>query len=80
MFICHKNTVEKYIVGVTSPFPTSYRQLPTDDTKCPHCNISFLEYRKGENVENGRGVVFWTREWKNHCVHCKMPHKIHYTS
>ena len=79
MYICHKNSAENYIVGVTSPFPTTYRQLPTDDAKCPHCNISFVEYRNGESVENGRGIVFWTREWKNHCIHCKMPHKIHYT-
>ena len=76
MYVCHKNT-DNYVVGVTPPFPLSYRQLPSDDTKCRNCHVSFGEYRKGENV-NGRGVVFWTREWKNHCLHCKVPHKPHY--
>ena len=65
----------EYVVGETPAFAAmDYRVLPEDNIRCPHCGISFLELRKGEAVE-GRGTVYWTRQWKGHCLHCKVPHK-----
>ena len=31
---------------------------------------TFQEFRKGEGLEF-RGVTYWTRKWKAHCIHCK---------
>jgi hypothetical protein len=72
IFVCRKNTA--YVIGKTSAFTTNHRELPQDDAECPHCGMTFFEFRKAEAVD-GRGVVFWTREWKGHCIHCKAPPK-----
>lgn len=72
MYVCRKNL--DYEVGVTKAFKGSYRDLPTDDVGCPNCGLVFGTFRNGEDPA-GRGIVFWTREWKNHCIHCKAPHK-----
>jgi hypothetical protein len=70
IYVCRKNT--SYVVGETPAFSADYKDLPPDDTKCQKCGTTFIELRKGEAVE-GRGVVFWTRQWKGHCKHCKGP-------
>lgn len=70
IYVCHKNL--DYVPGVSRPFKASYRELPLDDAAC-NCGLKFVDFRKGEDVE-GRGTVFWTRQWKNHCIHCKSPH------
>ena len=75
LFVCRKHS--DYQPGISSPFPGDYRRVPDEDSKC-HCGITFYQFRKGEAVE-GRGQVFWTREWKNHCIHCKAPHKNHWS-
>jgi rubredoxin len=76
LFVCTKNI--NYKVGIEEPFPTAaatdhhggnqHEEL-NDDTKCPKCGISFLEFRKGEGVEF-RGNKFWTRTFKGHSIHC----------
>jgi len=76
IYICRKNP--DYVVGVTKPFKESFRELPGDEAQCPHCGLHFGEFRNGEDLE-GRGVLFWTREWKNHCIHCKAPHAPKYS-
>jgi SAM-dependent methyltransferase len=72
LYTCQTNA--KYQAGFSSPFPGNYRELPEEDSVCPHCGITFGDMRKGEAVE-GRGQVYWTRQWKGHCIHCKAPHK-----
>ncbi|OEU13044.1 hypothetical protein FRACYDRAFT_190508 [Fragilariopsis cylindrus CCMP1102] len=76
LFVCTKNI--NYKVGIEEPFPTAaatdhhggdQNERLNDDTKCPKCGISFLEFRKGEGVEF-RGNKFWTRTFKGHCIHC----------
>lgn len=76
IYVCRKNSA--YIIGETAAFKANWRDLPPDDRECPHCGMTFLELRKGEAVD-GRGVVFWTRQWKGHCIHCKAPHKSPYS-
>jgi SAM-dependent methyltransferase len=71
MYVCHKKS--DYVIGETATFRENYRILPMDDDKCPHCGLVFRVFRNGEDTD-GRGVIFWTREWKNHCIHCKAPH------
>jgi hypothetical protein len=81
LFVCTKNI--NYKVGLEEPFPTTTatdqhgdggdrnnETLLNDNTKCPQCGISFLEFRKGEGLEF-RGNKFWTRTFKGHCIHCK---------
>jgi SAM-dependent methyltransferase len=73
-YLYTSQTNDKYQPGISTPFPGNYREVPKDDSICPHCEITFGEMRKGEAVE-GRGQVYWTRQWKGHCIHCKAPHK-----
>ena len=76
MYICRKNI--NYVVGGDmEPFPRSFRQVPLDETKCRNCDITFQQFRGKESVTL-KGEVFWTREWKNHNLHCKAPHKSFY--
>lgn len=70
MYICKKN--RDYSIGEAKAFNENRRNLPDDDAKCRKCGILFASFRKGENIEE-RGVIVWTREWKNHCIHCKGP-------
>jgi hypothetical protein len=70
MYVCRKNL--DYVIGETKAFRENYRILPTDGDKCPNCGLLFGVFRNGEDAE-GRGIIFWTREWKNHCIHCKAP-------
>ena len=73
VFICQKDT--QYVIGQSPPFKgTEWQELPKDDDRCPSCTISFIDLRKGEAVE-GRGNLFWSRQWKGHCLHCKLPPK-----
>jgi SAM-dependent methyltransferase len=72
IYVCRKN--KAYAPGKTPAFAAYYTGLPQDDAKCRHCGITFVELREGEAVE-GQGDDFWTREWKDHCLHCKVPHK-----
>lgn len=44
---------------------------PNDNDICLKCHITFYEFRKGENIREGRGERFWFRQWKGHCQHCK---------
>jgi SAM-dependent methyltransferase len=68
LYVCHKS--ETYTAGKTSPFRTNHRDLPGDDNQCNRCHTAFYDFRRGEAVE-GRGLVFWAREFRNHCIHCK---------
>jgi len=76
MFVCPKN--DDYQVGVSIPFPTfssrhnnnNNNNPPKDENKCTGCKKTFQEFRKGEGLEF-RGVTYWTRKWKAHCIHCK---------
>lgn len=70
MYICRKNL--NYVVGKTTAFRENYRSLPMDEEQCPACGLLFGVFRNGEDAD-GRGVVFWSREWQNHCIHCKAP-------
>ena len=44
--------------------------LPTNDSTCAQCHLTFLDFRKGESIE-GRGAFFWYRRWNGHCQHCR---------
>jgi SAM-dependent methyltransferase len=68
LYVCHKN--EAYVAGNFAPFRTVRRDLPAESSLCNRCHTTFSDFRNGEAVE-GRGLVFWTREFKNHCIHCK---------
>jgi SAM-dependent methyltransferase len=69
LYVCSKN--EEYVAhSQNEAFRTEHRDLPDDQRQCNRCKTSFLDFRHGEAVE-GRGLVFWTREFKNHCIHCK---------
>ena len=46
------------------------RQEPTDQSNCPNCSMTFLDYRKGETLE-GRGSYVWYRRWYGHIQHCR---------
>jgi hypothetical protein len=72
VYVCRKNV--DYKIGETPTYTVNFRDLPEDDARCPNCGLTFQELRKGEAVER-RGVVFWTRQWKGHRIHCKAPHK-----
>ena len=49
---------------------TDSRTIPTDNSKCLHCQMTFYQYRQGENLD-GRGCSFWYRRWKGHTTHCR---------
>ena len=68
IYVCNKNV--KYEIGKTPPFGgIEGEELPE---QCPSCFITFFDFRKGEVVE-GRGKSIWIRQWKGHCLHCKLP-------
>ena len=70
IYVCRKNA--SYFIGQTPAFNTkiNHREVPLDDAECINCGVNFFDFRRGEAVE-GRGVVFWTRQWTGHCQHCK---------
>lgn len=70
LYVCSKN--EEYVANGKSceAFRTDHRDLPDEHSQCDGCQTTFFDFRHGEAVE-GRGLVFWTREFKNHCIHCK---------
>lgn len=70
MYICRKNC--DYVIGETKAFKENLSTLPPSHSKCHSCGVIFTEFLGDENPED-RGVVFWSREWKNHCIHCKLP-------
>lgn len=70
MYVCKKNC--DYVIGETKAFKENLSTLPPDHSRCHSCGVIFTEFLGAENPED-RGVVFWSREWKNHCIHCKLP-------
>ena len=73
VYVCHKN--QHYEIDGDMPtFKANFRDVPKDNAECPNCQMTFGELRNGEAVE-GRGKIFWTRQWKGHCIHCKSPHQ-----
>lgn len=45
------------------------RNVEDDDT-CPHCGLSFFNFREGEYLR-GKGLKYWTRRWNGHQIHCR---------
>jgi len=69
VYVCRKSSA--YVIGMTPAFSGLDKEtLPSNKRRCLKCQITFLEFRKGEAVE-GRGAAFWIRQWKGHCQHCK---------
>ena len=68
--VCQKNPY--YKIGETPAFGgvVEEKDTPSEDAKCSKCGITFAGLRKGE-VLDGRGTIFWIRQWKGHCQHCK---------
>ena len=67
LYVCHKNPA--YSSSSDEAFPRDQEQFPDEDS-CQTCGVTFVEFRKGEDL-SGRGEVFWRRQWKGHCAHCK---------
>jgi len=69
MHVCTKHP--GYIPDKDEPYRDMYDiTLEDDSCICNNCGITFLKFRNGEKMEEGRGVPFWTRRWKGHKVHC----------
>ena len=73
MFVCAKN--DAYQPGTSKAFPCNNKRVavvPTTDenSRCPRCPLTFRDFRRAEEMEF-RGVTYWTRRWKAHCLHCK---------
>jgi hypothetical protein len=70
VYVCRKNI--EYVIGESPAFTGMDKKegVPSDTTKCPKCDIAFIDLRKGEAIE-GRSDTFWIRQWKGHCLHCK---------
>jgi hypothetical protein len=69
MYICRKNA--EYVVGDPNPFRLPLCDMPSDDTRCENCGMSFAALRQKDDPEGRRGI-FMLRKWKNHCAYCKV--------
>lgn len=73
MFVCTRNN--DYQVGLSAPFSSmnevpDNNNPPNNDTTCPRCKRTYLEFRKEGGVES-RGEAYCLRKWKSHILHCK---------
>lgn len=68
LYQCRKNT--DYSPATHTAFSIDERRYSDSDT-CKSCSLTFFEFRKGEAL-HGRGEAFWFRQWKGHCIHCKL--------
>ena len=93
MYICTKNshyTIGKgdafssfaetnRLNGCCSSSSTKSRKPPKEDESCTKCQISFYNFRNGENMVY-KGERYWFRRWKGHLMHCKKDDTIRHGS
>lgn len=70
LYTCYKGNSSKDVPTTDANNIVVKADIPADESICPKCSMTFLKYRKGEDME-GRGRKFWVRHWKGHTVHCK---------
>ena len=67
MHVCTKN--DAYARGDNLAFRNQIKVV-MEDERCTKCGISFVDFRKGEDIV-GKGVNYWGRRWRGHLTHCK---------
>ena len=73
LFVCTKK--DEYNPGISLAFPAdgsgnNNSTLQSEEDECPRCMMTFREFRKDEGIKF-RGLMYWTRKWKAHHIHCK---------
>ena len=78
MYICTKNcnyrvetsNVFSSLSNHTSSTTSTDTTTTDDDESCKQCQISFHDFRNGEDMVY-KGKKYWYRRWKGHLLHCK---------
>lgn len=67
LYECIKN--DSYNPEKDEPFSGSMCEINDDNLTCSKCEMTYVEYHKGQVVHQGE--IVWARRWKNHRIHCK---------
>ena len=69
MYICRKNV--EYIVEDPNPFRLPLCDVPSDDSLCEDCGMSFASFCQKQGQEGRRDMMI-LRKWTNHCAFCNV--------